>query len=221
MDDRNLFILTVYIICVTYVLYRVFKSVDRNQVIVHLDRESLNGQLEAQNLRDRVDIQFKLEKRYQLDRLRELSIQIDNKSAEHSIDVDWDRSSLTDFDGRSRRVIRLTPSMILDLSQRQVYSFIGSGKILKEKITVEDVLQRDLQTDVLKISASLFDPSKLKKLSSPESTLHFSLTLVLHLFRSTSETGNSVTHILSCDFTVKKAPWTDVMRWNPRETTKK
>lgn len=216
MDDRNLFILTVYIICVTYVLYRVFKSVDRNQVIVHLDRESLNGQLEAQNLKERVDIQFKLEKRYQLDRLRELSIQIDNKSPDHPIDVDWDRSSLTDFDGRSRRVIRLTPSMILDLSQRQVFSFIGAGKTLKEKLTVEDVLQRDSQTDVLKISAPIFDPSKLKKLSGTENTLQFSLMLVLHLLRSTGETGNSVIHILSCDFTVKKAPWTDVMSWKSR-----
>jgi hypothetical protein len=194
----------------------VFKSVDRNQVIVHLDRESLNGQLEAQNLKERVDIQFKLEKRYQLDRLRELSIQIDNKSPDHPIDVDWDRSSLTDFDGRSRRVIRLTPSMILDLSQRQVFSFIGAGKTLKEKLTVEDVLQRDSQTDVLKISAPIFDPSKLKKLSGTENTLQFSLMLVLHLLRSTGETGNSVIHILSCDFTVKKAPWTDVMSWKSR-----
>ncbi|MFE1745461.1 hypothetical protein [Coleofasciculus sp. H7-2] len=216
MDDRNLLILTVYIICVTYVLYRVFKSVDRNQVIVHLDGESLNGQLEAQNLKDRVDIQFKLEKRYQLDQLRQLSIQIDNQSPDHSIDVDWDRSSLTDFDGRSRRVIRLTPSMILDLSQHQVFSFIGAGKTLKEKLTVEEVLQRDSQTDVLKISAPLFDPSKLKKLSGTDNTLQFSLMLVLHLLRSTGETGNSVIHILSCDFTVKKAPWTDVMSWKPR-----
>ncbi|MBD1932309.1 MULTISPECIES: hypothetical protein [Cyanophyceae] len=228
MDDRNLLLVTVYIICVTYVLYRMVKSLNITQVTIQLNQELLNTQLEEQNLKDILEIQFKLKKRYLLEDLKELSISIKNKSQQDFIEIDWDRSTLTDFQGQSRRVIRITPTMQLDLSERQVFRVIAAGNILTEKLTVEDVLKGDATNPTLKISAPLFDLSKLRKGKDTQKklysdfmtrnrTLQFSLKLVLRVANTTIEVGRLVNHILSCEFIVSKVPWTESLSWKPKD----
>lgn len=216
MNDRNLLILTVYIICVVYVFYRIIKSID-NQLEIGLDRESLNIQLDAQGLKDLMTIEFKLQEQYQPEQLRELPIAIENKSPASSISVDWDQSSLTDFDGRSRRVIRLIPAMRLDLFQSQVLSVIPPTQTLQERLTAEDVLKPN-SDGALEITSPLFNLDQLKKAS--ERRDRFSLRLILQVYNPGAAAVSRRPYALSCEFTVNKLPWTDALDWKPKQFTK-
>jgi hypothetical protein len=207
MKDWNLLILTVYIISVIYVFYRAIKSVD-NQLRIELDKDSLAQQIDAQGLKDLIEIKFKPKKRYQADQVRDLSIDIENKSQTYSISVDWDQSSLTNFDGRSRRVIRLMPGMTLDLFQPQALSVIAPSKTLKEYFTAEDALKRNSE-GVLEIASPLFSPDKLRKAS--ERGDQFLLRLILQVSDPASGTGGGRLYALLCEFKVIKLPWTDAL----------
>jgi uncharacterized protein YpmB len=71
MESVNLLIFTVYIIVVTYVFYQAYKSLE-NQVTITLDKDALDRQLEEQELKNSVEIKFKLKSRYSLDGLKTL-----------------------------------------------------------------------------------------------------------------------------------------------------
>lgn len=230
MDGQNLIVLTIYIICVSYVLYGAINSIDRSQVTIRLDQDSLNEQLEEKGLRDWVSIQVPLGKRYELEKLNELSLRIENSSPVYMIEVDWNRSSLTDFDGRSRRVIRLTPSMNINLSVPQVPTVISPTQSLKEKITAEEVLKSEAEA-VLKIFAPLFELSRIRNGSAADkkrytefmtrnNPLSFSLSLALGVLAIGDEERRERTHIVSCDFIVQKLPWTEAIRLKPKKVLK-
>jgi len=217
MRNWNLLILFSYIICVTYVFYRAIKSIDK-QLNIKLNKDFLKAQLESQDLATLIGIEFKLKDRYQTDQLRDLLIHIENKSPTASIAVDWDQSCLTDFEGRSRRVIRLMPGMTMDLFQPQVFSVIAPRQTLKESLTAEDILKRN-SSGILEIASSLFVPDKLKKAS--EKGGHFYLSLILTVSTPSASAKNGLTHPVSCQFTVNKLPWTDALDWNldpPKKT---
>src|SRR4028118_1659262 len=110
MDGRNLLILTVYFIIVTYVFYQAYKSLG-NQMTVSLDSDSLNRQLEEQELQDILEISFRFSQSYRFDELKTLEMTIKNKSMEDTIYIDWDQSYLTDFDKVTGRVIRVLSGM--------------------------------------------------------------------------------------------------------------
>jgi hypothetical protein len=204
----NLLIFTSYCISVSYIFYRAIKSID-NQVKIKFNQEFLDSQLDAQGLKSLISIQFKLKERYQTEHLRDLQVAIKNQSEKVSITVDWDQSSLTDFDGRSRRVIRLIPGMTLDLFQPQASSIIAVTQTLKEQITAEDTLKRN-SSGGFEIAASLFKPKRFEKAS--EKGEQFYLRLFIKIFDATQETPALRAHILSCQFTVEKLPWTDALQ---------
>lgn len=240
LTDRNLLILTLYFIGVAYILYRATNSV-QDRVRIKLVQDDLNRQLEAEKLKDNLGIGFKLLPEYRLDNLESLSVEIQNKSSMMDIIyIDWDRSSLTDLDGKSRRIIRIIPGMTFDLFQPQAKTFIGGGQSLKVDITTEDVLKRG-SDNILKISSPLFAltslkngrPEQKKKYSnfmSRSKPLEFALTLVLEVNRiegapkdavpkeqasSSTKTATKM-HIVNCNFVVDKEPWLDAVSWKPR-----
>lgn len=209
MRNWDLLILVSYFISVTYIFYRAIKSIDK-QLNIKLNKDFLRTQLETQDLADLITIKFKLKDQYQTDKVQDLLINIENQSATASIAVDWDQSCLTDFEGRSRRVIRMMPGMTLDLFQPQVLSVIAPQQTLKERLTAEDILKRN-DSGVLEMASPLFAPIKLQKAS--EKNDHFYLKLILKVSAPPDSTYHGRTYAISCQFTVIKLPWTDALDW--------
>lgn len=226
LTDRNVLILAFYTIVVAYVIYRALNSL-KNESTIQINQESLDAQLREQNLQERIGLKFGVPRECLIDQVREIGIDIENKSQRDTLYVYWDQSSMTDLYGRSRRIIRIIPGMTLDLFQSQVDSVIAAGKTLRERITAEDVLKRQGEDGALKIDAPLFDLSRLKKGSSTDKkryaeflnqslTFQFSIRLVLRVFDPATQMGSAVPYSVSCDFTIKKQPWTEAVRWKAK-----
>lgn len=193
MDGRNLLILTVYFIIVTYVFYQAYKSLG-NQMTVSLDSDSLNRQLEEQELEDIIEISFRFSQSYRFDELKTLEMTIKNKSMEDTIYVDWDQSYLTDFDKVTGRVIRVLSGMT-DIPQTQVSSIIRPGQSLKEELSNEDIV------------SPLFSAKKIAK--AAQSQAQFSLRLILKITNPLAGTNRSYT--LRCPFIVRTLRWTKAL----------
>ena len=193
MDSRNLLIFTVYFIVVVYVLYQAYKSLD-NQVVIQFDSEDLNRQLDDQGLKGVIQIKFKFKDSYKLDELTKLPISIKNISNEETIRVDWDQSSIRNFDNVIDRVVRLTPGLA-EIPQKQVESIIVPGREIKEELS-----------DDKSITGSLFKPMKLKKATAKSDPFF------LRLFFTISDlTGSKRPHTLLCRFIPKKLRWTKAL----------
>lgn len=223
-------IVAVYLISVMYVGYQALNSLD-DQTAIGLDKKPFESQLEAAKLSDTplkelIDVKFKFEDRYKFpDQPKELQVTIDNKSSNQSIYVDWDQSSLTDYEGRSRRVIRMTPDKRLNLSQPQTPYVIAPGRSLKEKLTAEDLLEPK-ENNTLEAKAPIVDLDQLKKAADNKKTskkikdmyadfmagkkpVKFSLRLSLTFIDSHTKMQRRHHYMLDCDFLVEKRPWTD------------
>ena len=223
----NLLIFTMYIIGVAYIFNRARESVD-DQIKVTFDKNALGEDLTRQNLQDLIAIDSQLKDSYEIDKLHDLPISIQNKSEVDTIYIDWDNSSLTGYDGRSRRVIRLTPTMSRNSSQSQVESVIAPGKTLREQLTAEDVLEGDAAATAgaLKVGP-LISLTKLKKGKPEEKKIYngfmnktlelkFDLRLRLHLFGPISPDERRL-HVVDCPFIVNKLPWTVALPWNQKK----
>ncbi|HEY9601151.1 MAG TPA: hypothetical protein V6C85_06040 [Allocoleopsis sp.] len=193
MDSRNLLILTVYLIIVTYVFYQAYKSLG-GQVVIELDSSDLNQQLKEKELDDIVTIKFKFRDSYRLGELTKLPIVIKNKSQEHSISVDWNVSSIIDFDNVTGRVIRLTPGLTA-LPQNQAVSILAPDQSIDEELS-----------DDKDIAAPLFKPAKLKK--ATDSGTPFYLRLFLTISNMVGTEVDKHSKILSCRLVPKKLTWT-------------
>lgn len=204
-------ILVVYLICVVYVFYQAIDSLE-DQAAIQFDRPGLNAQLEEKQLAGRIDIQVRLKSVYQFEQLYDLSLMVQNNFPNTPVYIDWDVSSLADFTGRSRRVIRIPPSMTMDLSQPQIFSVIAPGNILSERITAEDILRRRADSDVLEIAAPLIDLSIARNLPEDKS-LPFSLRLVLRIPSATGQGEVMATYALVCRFAAKRLPWSRSLPW--------
>nr|WP_290227200.1 hypothetical protein [Trichocoleus desertorum] len=213
MNQFDLLILAIYIICVTYVINEAIKSLDA-RFTVRFESDDLKQQLQDQNLQDTIGVGFGLASRYtKPDELQKLPIIISNRSSRYSIYVDWDHSSFTDFGGRSRRVIRLMPGLTTDLFQPQVFSVIAPGKTLQEAVTAEDVLKRE--ADAVKVGGPLVNLGSLKTAADKK---EFSLRLVLRVFDPVGGGGGDRFHSLSCKFAARRLPWTDALPWKHLKT---
>ena len=185
MDSRNLLIFTVYLIIVSYVLYQAYKALG-NQVVIDTDYSSLNQQLEEQEIKELIDIKFKFKDRYKLDELTKLMISIKNTSQEDTIRVDWDESSITDFDKVTGRVIRLATGMT-NIPQSQAVSIIVPGRIIQEELS-----------DDKSILSPLFKPANIKEASIKNNPFYLRLFLTI-----SSPTGAKRSYTLRCKFIPK------------------
>lgn len=228
MTELDFVLLTIYLLCITYVLYQIVNSFN-DEFSIKLEQEELDQQLSALNLKDILNISFKFDTHYEFDKLKQLAISVKNLSENYPIYIDWDYCSLTDLDGRSRRVTRIPPGSTVDLLQNQVFSVIAPGRTLKETIVAEDMLSRKGDDGALEISKTIIDLNKPDPKKSSEDQrkryrdfvngaiqLRFSLYLAMRLAGpNTSPTGDRTR--LICTFVLTKLEWTAGLPWNPRK----
>ncbi len=225
MTSFDFLLLTVYFLCVTSVLTRVINSFN-DEFFIIVDQDELKKQLEGVKLDDRVDISFRFKGRYEFHTLKEFGINVKNKSPDHPLYVDWNASSVTDLDGKARRVTRLIPGNSIDLFQQQALSPVAANNTLKENIVAEDMLKRKGDDGPLEIEKPLLDLSKPKKpgdalnryfeFMSLKSRLKFSLNLMLRVVNDgTPSTGYGIP--IRCDFSLQKLHWYAGLPWNPKE----
>ena len=229
MSDINYILLTVYFLCVTYVLLQIINSFN-DEFSIRLDQSDLDQQLEDYKLKDTIEVKFKFDIRYEFHKLDQLAITVSNKSKEFPVYVDWDYSSLTDLDGRSRRVTRIVPGNTLDLLQNQVFSVIAPTRSLQEKIVAEDMLVRKGDDGVVTIGEGktiidMKEPDKkapeAKKIRyrdfmSGKIKYEFYLDLVMRLVTSSDDPGGFRTR-LRCKFIISKLDWQAGLPWNPKK----
>ncbi|MGH8001234.1 MAG: hypothetical protein ACREPR_17870 [Brasilonema sp.] len=231
--DNNLLILTLYIIGITYTINQMVESI-AEQVKLEFKKASVEEQLQTQNLKDKIGISFGgLANTFDIEKPKSLSINIENKSEDLAIYVDWDNCAFEEFDGTSKRVIRMSPDITRDLGVFQTPSLIVPKKTLKESVSSESVFQFDKLSgtytatknsvaNVLKWKTSPIRAQRIEfnKFMSRKRNFEFSLDLVFRL----AETNVGVAQgtnapplcIIKCPFTVRKLPWTYALPWNKR-----
>ncbi|MBP5976695.1 hypothetical protein HW132_29185 [Brasilonema sp. CT11] len=231
--DNNLLILTLYIIGISYTINQMIESI-AEQIKIDFNKASVDEQLKEQSLQDMIGISFGgLAKTHDIEKPQSLSINIENKSSDLAIYVDWDNCGFEEFDGTSKRVIRMSPDMTRDLGVFQSPSLIVPKKTLKESVSSESVFQFDKLSgtykatkcsiaNVLKWKTSIIRAQRkeFNRFMSRKRDFDFSLDLVFRL----AETNIGIAHgtkapplcIVKCPFTVRKLPWTYALPWNQR-----
>jgi hypothetical protein len=232
MTELDFVLLTVYLLCVTYVLYQIVDSFN-DEFSIRLEEDDLKQQLANYNLTEILGVSFKFDTHYEFEkpesRLDRLAISINNKSQGYPIYIDWDYCSLTDLDEKSRRVTRILPGNTLDLFQDQVFSVIAPSKTLKEAIVAEDMLTRKGDDGAMEITKPIIDLSKPDPKKSSEAQrkrykdfvegkreLEFFLYLTMRLAGPNTFPTGDRTQII-CKFTLTKLDWTAGLPWNPRK----
>ncbi len=222
--STDLLLLTIYFLCVTYVLYQMINSFN-DEFTIAVEKEELEKQLEGLKLKDRVEVSFGFDKRYEFDKLKDFGVNVKNISSEYPMYVDWSSSSITDLDGKARRLTRLIPGNSLDLFQGQALSPIPPGTTLKEKVVAEDMLTRKGDDGPMEVSKTLVDLSKpgkpgdaLKRFNdfvAEQRTLDVTVNLMLRFVSEGSPaTGYAIP--VTCKFILTKLHWKAGLPWNPR-----
>ncbi len=229
MSEINYVLLAVYFLCVTYVLLKIANSFN-DEFTIRLDQANLDQQIENFKLKDTIEVKFKFDSRYEFHKLDKLAITVGNKSSEFPVYVDWDQSSLTDLDGRSRRVTRLVPGNTLDLFQNQVFSVVAPSRSLQEGIVAEDMLARKGDDGVVAIGEGktiidMKEPDKkapdakkkrYREFMDSKINYEFYLDLVMRIVTSSEEPGGFRTS-LRCKFIMGKLDWQAGLPWNPKK----
>jgi len=199
MESRNLLILTVYLIIVTYVFYKAYQSLE-TQVSIELDTESLNQQLEMYELKGLIDINFnKMKRKYQFDELQTLVLTIKNKLPDHpqaTIRIVWDESSIIDFEDSPRRTIReaLTKGLT-EVPEKQNPTPLTPNQKIDENLTDEQHLGKPL-----------FKIDQFKKAAKKGQPFYLRLTL------SVSKPGQRDRFCLvRCSLIPRKLSWTKAL----------
>ncbi|MEM9212965.1 MAG: hypothetical protein AAGD25_01180 [Cyanobacteria bacterium P01_F01_bin.150] len=217
MTPLDALLLVLYVLIVYQVLTGAIAKLDK-RAKVNLSEDKLKADLEARNLQDMVKFKFKFEKTYSLsDSLKKLSITVTNKSND-TLYVDWDRSSLTNFKERSRRVIRLTPNKRPDLIRAQVVSAISPMRQIEEEITAEDVFNQEAESASLDLGGVIVPverPKPKKGQPEPKGPPTFYLYLWVEGKLTNEDEGSSqeFRHLIPFEFIISKRPWTDALPW--------
>ncbi|MEM9162636.1 MAG: hypothetical protein AAGC54_06150 [Cyanobacteria bacterium P01_F01_bin.4] len=93
--------------------------------------------------------------------VRFLEVEVNNRTNDYQIYIDWDRSTITYFDQTGQRAVRMVPGTSIALSQRQVYSVVNPGQKLRTDITTEDRFSRNTETQKLEASRPMIDFGQL------------------------------------------------------------
>ena len=209
MTPLDALLLVLYGLIVYRVLTQAIEKLNK-QAIIALNQGQLNQELTNRELSGMVAFNFGFKNPYSLSSaLRMLAISIANTSTQ-TLYIDWDRSSLTNLGGRSRRVVRLTPDKSPDLIRAQVWSVIPPGQVLQEVITAEDVLSRSAETDPLEPTGVIVPIAG----ASEDNPLRFYLCILLVVQQNTEDGGiKELPHLIPAEFLITKCPWTDVLPW--------
>jgi hypothetical protein len=193
MDGTNLLILTAYLIIVALVFNQAFKTLE-DKFVVKFEEDALQQELEQKDLKDIVEVKFKLAPSYAVNDLKTISPSIKNKSRECTLYVDWDQCSLRGVDEGTRRVIRVVGDD-MDIPQSQAPSIVRPGETFEAKVSDE------------KLNDPLFKVDKLKK------AVGKSEAFTLELFFKISDTASGKDRVcrLPCYFSVKPLDWTKAL----------
>lgn len=207
MTEQDLLILVIYILSLVLVYNNALDSL-KDIISVEFDAAFLQEQITTQELGSLVAIKGDVSGKAIAD-VKDVSLSIENKSSEQFLYVIWDQCVINDFGKRSRRVIRLSPGTTQDLMQPQAYSTIAPGQTLKERITAEDVLQRNKDTQALEIARPLFGGGNFSGEGAK-----FLVILILQ----SSNPGVSLEkpHFLMCQFRIVKSSWMKAVAWKPK-----
>lgn len=223
MNTEDPILLTVYLLFISYFISKIIGDFN-DEFTIKLADDEVKSQLEQQKLQDTIAISFRFDKQYEFAKLDRLNININNKSDNDSVYVDWDCSVFTDLNGRSRRVTRLPPGTTLDLFQDQVFSTVGPKMTLREQITAEDLLERKGDAQDFKVTKPILDlkpkkPSdalreKLGRFMKRRGDLEFFLELAIRVVGPDRALAGDRAFIM-CKFVLKKLPWQAGLPWNP------
>lgn len=242
MNQTDLIILTVYLICVAYVIRQAWNSLEERSVIKHE-----GNVFDYETLKDFIDVKFKFDDFYAFsNQPTKLATTIENKSPSATVTVDWEKGSLRNFQGGDRRLIRLVDGMQEgDKSKPQASSTISPKRSLGVTLTAEDLLEPD-SDKVLKATKPIVDVEKLAKdraakpkpgdkkdedriqklktiysnfmmMSEP---LKFSLRLPVQITNIVEGAKKDMWGFVDCNFTVSRKPRIDQVPWNPKPKKK-
>ena len=178
MNDTDLIIFVIFLICVTYVLQRAIASLDE-QTKVEFQKGELTSQLATMTLEEtllgdivEVNFGFKPEDRFPFEKQpTSILAIIKNKSKNVQIYADWDKSTITNYGVASRRVIHLN---IADKSVNnaqqplliQAPNPISPGNTLSAQLAPEDTVKRNVESNVLEAKEPIVDFKDLEKKST-------------------------------------------------------
>jgi hypothetical protein len=207
-------LVVIYAILAWIYIFRVLEELDF-LVGIAPQTSALKHQLEKAGWQDCLEITFDFPKVTRLEDLKKFVLKVKNKSADRPFYLDWEQCSLTNFDGRSRRLVQMVPGMITDLSRPQVLRLVAPQQTLEAELTAEDGLERNDQGQIT-IEAPLFSPKKLKK--ALEEDQKFYIFLVVSPL--TYDRPGTPQPFL-CEFHVAKLPWYQAIAWKPKKKKKK
>jgi hypothetical protein len=220
----DLLLITIYLICITLVFVQMGASLFVEQVEIIFNADDFRQQLEAQLLQEVIQIEFKLEPRYDRDALpSNVEITIQNISHHRWIYVEWDYSCVIDVDGQAKRLVRVPPGSTFDLLPSQMFTVLSPGSRFKEILTSEAALKRASETGSLEIQSALINLSKLNKdkkkkyvrleklLKNPAT---FYIRLVVRIGDKAKDTPANRLCVFNGGFTIKKVHWQQQLPWN-------
>jgi hypothetical protein len=203
----NFLILTIYFICVVYVLYQIALSAEAKKqdlFEITLDQDAVaaavNAQLQQQTLyqaeasseatglkltffqQDQpiggVQIAVSpLGKQTLEPPVKTLNVNIMNALSAEQVLINWDHSSLSIFGQPAQRVIRQVPGQATDLLHPQVWSVVNPQAKSVNAVTGETLLRRPDNQYALSLSSALVDFSRVESL--PEPMRQYGLQLVM------------------------------------------
>ncbi len=199
--DQNLLILTIYIIGVTYVLYKAFQEIDK-LITVKVDSEAINQELEKHNfndynLKDLMEVKFGFYPSYKFDELKDLKLTVKNKTNQNPvyIEIDWDKSIITDLENNGRPMVWVNSDDMEEAPKSQDVGKIRPGQKCEFKLSDE------------KIQDALFPVKELKKAIKYGG--QFNLQLLFKI--EEPNTGKSSSCYLPCRFKPIKLHWTQAI----------
>lgn len=224
MNQTDLIIVAVYLICVVYVIRQAWDSLEERAVIKHE-----GNVFDYEALKDFVDVKFKFNDFYPFaNQPTKLATTIENKSPSATVTIDWEKGSLRNFKGGDRRLIRLVDGMQEgDQSKPQASSTISPKRSLGVILTSEDLLEADKETKVLNATKPIVDIQSIAKDKDAKSTysnfmlmtqpLKFSLRLPLQITNIIEGSKKDIWGFVDCNFTVSRKPRIEQVPWNPKK----
>ncbi len=204
--QRNLLVLAVYAIIVTFVGYKIWEDV-ADYISVQFDRAALDQQLAETGLQARVGLTFKLADRYKPADFCRLNIAIANYSKTDPLYINWERSTIANLQGESQRAIRILPGGI-DLGQRQVAGVVAPGRKLEEQLTTEEALRPDPAGNLVPGGPLLSSGEIASAIASQKP---FTLRLVVELPGPATQPGRDFA--LLCHFRLSQTPLKRALYW--------
>lgn len=212
MAAFSVLVLIVYLTIAFYVVYRARESLidDKRQkqaaivsgkavikpVVSDLEK-ILNSQLEPLGLKGAILVNLGKEKCVEVDKLKQWSIVVENKTTTYALFVDWKSSSLTNLQGQARELACLTPNR----GASQSSSLTPPLDKLQENFVIFG------NTDEI---PAFVEGGALFKLLKEQKPCQLSLRLVLRL-QEVGRFTNSYTLVLSCIFQFRSATVEDVV----------